>query len=55
MQTTTIKAIKNNLFIIEISVDNPDLKAGVTSLARLLNLPEHHDHYVLLQVRSLVN
>ena len=33
-----------------IAVDNPDLKAGVSSLSRLLSLPEHPDHFVLLQV-----
>jgi len=36
--------------LLNLTVEHPDLKAGVTSLARLLNLPEHHDHYVLLQV-----
>lgn len=32
------------------AVDNPELMAGVTSLSRLLNLPHHPDHFVLLQV-----
>ena len=44
------------MFVIEcgaVLVDNPDLKAGVTSLAKLLNLPEHPDHFVLLQVLYL--
>ncbi|XP_068681780.1 RNA transcription, translation and transport factor protein-like [Montipora foliosa] len=41
--------------LINLSVDNPDLKAGVTSLSKLLNLPHHPDHFVLLQaVRSLI-
>lgn len=41
--------------LINLTVDNPDLKAGVASLSRLLTLPEHPDHFVLLQViRSLI-
>ena len=40
----------NVLFYSLIIVDNPDLKAGVASLSRLLSLPEHPDHFVLLQV-----
>ncbi|RMX57383.1 hypothetical protein pdam_00016020, partial [Pocillopora damicornis] len=36
--------------LINLTVDNPDLKAGVASLSRLLSLPEHPDHFVLLQV-----
>ena len=39
-----------NIKCVLISVDNPDLKAGVASLSRLLSLPEHPDHFVLLQV-----
>jgi hypothetical protein len=42
----TLKQIKMFFY----AADDPDLKAGVTSLARLLNLPEHHDQFVLLQV-----
>ena len=38
------------LFQFVIAVENPDLKAGVTSLSKLLSLPEHPDHFVLLQV-----
>ena len=34
------------------AVDNPELMAGVTSLSKLLNLPNHPDHFVLLQVIS---
>ena len=33
-----------------IVVDNPDLKAGVMSLSKLFSLPQHADHFVLLQV-----
>ncbi|KAM7435790.1 hypothetical protein ABFA07_014302 [Porites harrisoni] len=41
--------------LINLTVENPDLKAGVTSLSKLLSLPEHHDHFVLLQaLRSLI-
>ncbi|XP_058957618.1 RNA transcription, translation and transport factor protein isoform X1 [Pocillopora verrucosa] len=41
--------------LINLTVDNPDLKAGVASLSRLLSLPEHPDHFVLLQaIRSLI-
>lgn len=41
--------------LINLSVDNPDLKAGVMSLSKLLNLPQHRDHFVLLQaVHSLI-
>ncbi|KAK3750024.1 hypothetical protein QZH41_008661 [Actinostola sp. cb2023] len=41
--------------LLNLTVDNPDLKAGVMSLARLLNLPEHHDQYVLLQaIQALI-
>ena len=37
-----------------IAVENPDLKAGVTSLSKLLSLPEHPDHFVLLQVNQII-
>lgn len=41
--------------LINLTVDNPDLKAGVASLSRLLSLPEHPDHFVVLQaIRSLI-
>lgn len=41
--------------LINLTVENPDLKAGVTSLSKLLSLPEHPDHFVLLQaVRLLI-
>ncbi|KAJ7330763.1 hypothetical protein OS493_021693 [Desmophyllum pertusum] len=41
--------------LMNLTVDNPDLKAGVTSLSRLFSLPQHPDHFVLLQaVRSLI-
>lgn len=41
--------------LLNLTVDNPDLKAGVMSLAKLLNLPEHEDHFVLLQaIRSVI-
>lgn len=41
--------------LINLTVENPDLKAGVTSLSKLLSLPEHPDHFVLLQaLRSLI-
>ncbi|EDO43001.1 predicted protein [Nematostella vectensis] len=35
--------------LLNLTADDADLKAGVLSVARLLNLPEHHDPYVLLQ------
>ncbi|XP_031554612.1 RNA transcription, translation and transport factor protein-like [Actinia tenebrosa] len=42
--------------LLNITTDDPDLKAGIISLSRLLNLPEHHDHFVLLQaIRSLID
>jgi len=41
--------------LVNLTVDNPDLKAGVMSLSKLLSLPQHPDHFVLLQaVRSLI-
>ncbi|XP_048586410.1 RNA transcription, translation and transport factor protein isoform X2 [Nematostella vectensis] len=41
--------------LLNLTADDADLKAGVLSVARLLNLPEHHDPYVLLQaIKSLV-
>ncbi|XP_073249220.1 RNA transcription, translation and transport factor protein-like [Porites lutea] len=41
--------------LINLTVENPDLKAGVTSLSKLLSLPEHPDHFVLLQaLHSLI-
>lgn len=41
--------------LLNLTVDNPDLKAGIMSLAKLLNLPEHEDHFVLLQaIRSVI-
>ena len=40
-----------NILPVFYSADNPDLKAGVISLARMLSLPEHDDHFVLLQVQ----
>lgn len=41
--------------LCEITSDNPDLKAGVASLSKLLSIPSHHDHIMLLQaIRSLV-
>ncbi|KAK2567291.1 RNA transcription [Acropora cervicornis] len=41
--------------LINLTVDNPELMAGVTSLSKLLNLPNHPDHFVLLQaVRLLI-
>lgn len=41
--------------LINLTVDNPDLKAGVASLSKLLSLPEHPDHFVLLQaIHSLI-
>ena len=39
-----------NILQFTIAVDNPDLKAGVMSLSKLLSLPQHADHFVLLQV-----
>eukprot|EP00112_Aurelia_sp_Birch-Aquarium-sp1_P009384 Seg2065.3 transcript_id=Seg2065.3/GoldUCD/mRNA.D3Y31 product="RNA transcription translation and transport factor protein" protein_id=Seg2065.3/GoldUCD/D3Y31 len=39
----------------EITGDNPDLKAGVASLSKLLGLPSHHDHITTLQaIRSII-
>ena len=35
------------------SADNADLKAGITSVSKLLDLPDHYDHFVLLQVGLL--
>lgn len=41
--------------LINLTVDNPELMAGVMSLSKLLNLPNHPDHFVLLQaVRLLI-
>jgi len=36
----------------DITGDDPDLKAGVMSLAKLLSLPDHPDHTVVLQAVS---
>ena len=33
-----------------LSVNDPDFKAGVASLAQLLNIPPHPDHLVVLKV-----
>eukprot|EP00794_Sanderia_malayensis_P020075 gene20075-22045_t len=39
----------------DITGDNPDLKAGIASISKLLNIPQHHDHVTLLQaIGSLV-
>jgi len=38
--------------LASISGDDPDLKAGITSVSKLLNLPHHDDHMVLLQAIS---
>lgn len=36
----------------DITGDDPDLKAGVMSLAKLLGMPDHPDHTVVLQAVS---
>ena len=33
-----------------VSDNDPDFKAGVASLAQLLNIPPHPDHLVVLKV-----
>lgn len=51
VKTVVTPSLISVMIIIMIAVDNPDLKAGVASLSRMLNLPEHPDHFVLLEVR----
>jgi len=36
------------------AVNADDFKAGVASLAQLLQIPPHADHLVVLKVRALV-
>lgn len=41
--------------LLDLSADNADLKAGAMSIAKVLDLPDHYDHFVLLQaIRSLI-
>lgn len=37
---------------IPISVNDPDFKAGVTSLAMMLQIPPYNDHLEQLKVRA---
>jgi len=36
------------------AVNDPDFKAGVASLAQLLQIPPHADHHIVLKVWSCV-
>ena len=36
--------------MLTFAVDSPDFKAGVASLASLLQIPPHNDHHIVLKV-----
>jgi len=38
------------IFVVVCAVNDPDFKAGVASLAQLLQIPPHADHHVVLKV-----
>ena len=48
-----INMINLLILLLNISVNDPDFKAGVTSLSMLLQVPPHTDHLELLKVTKM--